>query len=123
MSASNQKTKLDMLDTRSEIKKKIAAAYCLPKDTTDNSVLDILGKVLFPLLYRVKKDFVIFRREEHGGPITFTDYQSVAKAYEDGDLHPADLKEGMVFNLDLFIEPVRKEFESREWRQILKHAY
>ena len=123
MSASNEKTKLDMLDSRGQIKKKIAAAYCLPGDDKDNSVLDLLKNVLFPLLSHIEKDFVIFRREEHGGPIIFKDFESVQKAFAAQELHPADLKAGIVHNLDLFIEPVRKEFESREWRQILKHAY
>jgi len=123
MSTSNTKTKLDMLDSRNEIKKKIAAAYCLPGDITDNSVLDILDRVLFPLLRHLSKDFIIFRREEHGGPIIFTNFDQVREAFSTQQLHPADLKAGIVHNLDIFIEPVRKEFESREWRQVLKHAY
>ncbi len=123
MSASNTKTKLDMLDSRGEIKKKVTAAYCLPGDATDNSVLDILDGVLFPLLKHISKDFVIFRREEHGGPITFVNFEQVREAFVAERLHPADLKAGIVDNLDMFIEPVRKEFESREWRQVLKHAY
>jgi tyrosyl-tRNA synthetase len=123
MSASNEKTKLDMLDSRGQLKKKVGGAYCLPGDDKDNSVLDLLKNVLFPLLSHIEKDFVIFRREEHGGPIIFKDFESIQKAFAAQELHPADLKAGMVHNLDLFIEPVRKEFESREWRQILKHAY
>ena len=123
MSASNEKTKLDMLDSRAQIKKKIAAAYCLPGDVDDNSVLDLLENVIFPLLSHTGKKFIIFRREEHGGPITFDNFEQVQAAYADEELHPADLKSGIVHNLDMFIEPIRKEFESREWRQILKHAY
>ena len=123
MSASNEKTKLDMLDTRGQIKKKINAAYCLPSDVTDNSVLELLRNILFPLFTHTNKDFVIFRREEHGGSITFKDFDSVQKSFAAQELHPADLKAGVIHNLDMFIEPVRKEFESREWRQVLKHAY
>ena len=123
MSASNEKTKLDMLDSRGQIKIKVDASYCLPKNTDDNSILDILCNVLFPLLKHLHKAFIIFRREEHGGPITFSEFEAVKKAYAVGKLHPADLKAGVVHNLDIFIEPVRKEFESREWRQVLKHAY
>ena len=123
MSASDEKTKLDMLDTRGAIKKKLAAAYCLPGDVTDNSVLDILEKVLFPLLTHIGKHFEIFRREEHGGPIVFESPAQVRDAYATETLHPADFKEGVIHTIDMFIEPVRKEFESREWRQTLKHAY
>nr|QBK87269.1 MAG: tyrosyl-tRNA synthetase [Marseillevirus LCMAC201] len=123
MSASDTKTKLDMLDTRNQIKKKIASAFCIPGDVTDNSILDILERVLFPLLKHLSKDFVIIRREEHGGPITFTNFNKVREAFVAEKLHPADLKAGIVHTLDIFIEPVRKEFESREWRQVLKHSY
>jgi len=123
MSASDEKTKIDMLDPRGQLKKKIGAAYCLLGDTEDNSVLDLLQNVLFPLLTHTSCDFVIFRREEHGGPITFKDFDELQTAFATQELHPADLKAGVVHNLDMFIEPIRKEFESREWRQILKHAY
>ena len=88
MSASDEKTKLDMLDFRSTIKKKLASAYCLPGDVTDNSVLDILEKVLFPLLSHIGKHFEIFRREEHGGPIVFETHTQVRDAFEKETLHP-----------------------------------
>lgn len=123
MSASNNKTKLDMLDTRAEIRSKINKVYCPPKDIDDNSVLDILQTIIFPLLRRKEQNFVMWRKEEHGGPVTFADFQEVQGAYESGELHPNDLKAAVVHNLDIFIEPVRKEFISHEWKQVLKHAY
>lgn len=123
MSASNENTKLDMMDNRQKLKRKINKAYCLPGDVNDNSVLELLKNVLFPLLEHLGKKFEIYRSEEHGGPVTFTDYPQVEAAYSKEELHPADLKFGVVNWLDYFIEPVRKEFETREWQQILKHAY
>lgn len=123
MSASNENTKIDMLDTRAELKRKISGAYCLPGDVKDNSVLDLVKNVLFPLLNHKEMAFTIYRREEHGGSITFSDFEAVKNAYESEELHPGDLKTGVVNNLDIFIEPVRKEFETREWRQTLKNAY
>jgi tyrosyl-tRNA synthetase len=123
MSASNSKTKIDLLDSRSQIKKKIGAAYCVPGDVDDNSVLDLLEMVIFPLLTHTKRKFEIFRREEHGGPITFPNFKAVREAYETKELHPADLKAGIVHNLDLFIEPVRKVFASREWQQVLMRGF
>lgn len=123
MSASVIKTKLDMLDTRSQIKKKINSAYCVAENVDDNSVIDTLRWVIFPVLDHLQQEFEIFRREEHGGPITFDTFEAVLSEFQAGALHPADLKAGVAHNIDKMVEPVRKEFESREWRQILKHAY
>ena len=123
MSASNESTKLDILDTRKQIRKKINGAYSIPGDTTDNSVLEMLEKILFPMLKFTNRKFVIYRAEEHGGPIEYTEYVDVHEDYADENLHPADLKSGVADTIDSFFEPIRKEFEAREWKQILKHAY
>ena len=112
-----------MLDTRSQIKKKIKSAYCVAENVDDNSVIDTLRWVIFPVLDHLQQEFEIFRREEHGGPITFDTFEAVLSEFQAGALHPADLKAGVAHNIDKMVEPVRKEFESREWRQILKHAY
>lgn len=121
MSASVEETKIDILDARADIKRKINKSYCLETDIDDNPVLDLLELILFPLLDHLDQEFVIFRREEHGGPIKFDCIEDVQVAFQNGKLHPADLKAGVINNLDLFIEPIRKEFQTREMKQMLKH--
>lgn len=123
MSSSDEIHKISVHDTRAEIKSKISRAYCKTKNIDDNSVLDILEHFLFPILYYLEKDFVIFRREEKGGPLTYHSFVDVQEAYLEGSIKPKDLKAGVIHNIDVFVEQIRKVFISRDWAQILKHAY
>jgi tyrosyl-tRNA synthetase len=123
MSSAKRETSIDLLDTRSEIKAKILRAWCPPKIIHDNSVLQLCRELVCPILRYQARDFIIFRTEFDGGPIGYQGFEAVKLAYSSGELCPDDLRRGVVDNLDRFIEPVRREFESREWRQILKHAY
>lgn len=71
MSASNPNTKIDLLDGKKSIKKKIAMSYCLPCEINDNTPLMLLEKILFPLLNRQNNPFIINRKEVHGGKIIY----------------------------------------------------
>ena len=67
MSASDNDSKIDLLYTLKNIRKKISGAYCLEKDTKDNSLMIILERVLFPILEMKNKPFKVNRQEEYGG--------------------------------------------------------
>ncbi len=49
MSSSNLNSKIDLLDSREDIKRKVSKAYCLPGDLTFNPLMDLVKLVLFPL--------------------------------------------------------------------------
>jgi tyrosyl-tRNA synthetase len=107
MSASNEKTKIDLLDTPKNIKKKINGTYCLEGDADDNSLLIILEKVIFRILENTGNPFVVERKEEFGGNVSFDNIDKVKKAFVDLELHPGDLKNGMSSFLINFLEPIR----------------
>jgi tyrosyl-tRNA synthetase len=123
MSASNENTKIDLLDTKNGIKSKINKAYCFPGDAEDNSLMTILEKILFPLLEHKGKMFVINRKEKFGGPMEFKTFHEVKEAYVKEELHPGDFKLGITDTLNDIISPIREKFESKEMKQIVKLGY
>lgn len=42
----------------------------------------------------------------------YTSFSDLKKDYEEGQLHPGDLKEGLKSSLNAILEPVRKHFET-----------
>ncbi|QKF93972.1 tyrosyl-tRNA synthetase [Fadolivirus algeromassiliense] len=123
MSSSNADSKISLLDTRNQIRSKINKAYCLPGDVDDNCLLTMLDKIVFPVLKLKGLDFVINRKEEHGGKLVYTNIDDVTNDFKTEKLHPADLKLGMVDSLDLMMEPLRNAFKSKESVQLLNKAY
>lgn len=122
MSASEVNSKIDMLDTKDSITKKIAKVFCEPGNK-DTPILGLLRMILFPFLNSNSQSFVINREEQYGGVISFVDYQSVEDSFINQTLSPADLKLGVVDELDKLIAPVRTIFETPEMRDLDKKAY
>jgi tyrosyl-tRNA synthetase len=134
MSASDPDSKIDLLDGKNAIRKKINRAYCYPLDSDDNTPMELLEKIIFPLLHRRGEPFIINRKEEHGGSLRFDNFESVRQKFvtsngqfEDGieqsELHPGDLKLGVSENLARILEPLRNYFNTKDMRKLLKLAY
>lgn len=123
MSASNEKTKIDLLDTPKNIKKKINSAYCLEGDIEDNSILIILEKVIFRILENINEPFIIERKEEFGGNISFENIDQVKNMFISLELHPGDLKNGISSFLTKFLEPIRTKFSSKEMTVLINKSY
>jgi tyrosyl-tRNA synthetase len=123
MSSSNEDTKIDLLDGKGQLKKKIAKAYCLPGDAEDNTSLDLLEMIVFPILRLKGKQFEISRKEEHGGTLFYDNYQQVRDDFAASKLHPADLKSGLIDALDEILTPIRDVFADRESQKLLMKAY
>jgi tyrosyl-tRNA synthetase len=117
MSSSNEKTKINIIDTANQIKKKVNSAYCLEGDV-------LLNKIIFPVLNRLNKPFVIQKPEKFGGETTIYDkYEDVVTAFESKALHPADFKLGIYTMLTNFLEPIRLKFDEPELKTLVKKAY
>lgn len=123
MSSSNADSKIDLLDSKNILKKKINKAYCAPGDVDDNCLLELLKDVIFPVLSMQNKPFTIQRKAEYGGEITYASIDAVYEDFRSERLYPGDLKLGLVDVLDSIIAPLRKAFESKERRELLKKAY
>ncbi|KFR02779.1 Tyrosine--tRNA ligase, cytoplasmic, partial [Opisthocomus hoazin] len=72
-----QDSKIDLLDRKEDVKKKLKKAFCEPGNVENNGVLSFIKHVLFPL----KSEFVILREEKWGGNKTYTAYEALEKDF------------------------------------------
>lgn len=123
MSSSKKDSKIDLLDTKNQLKTKINKTYCLTGDIDDNSLLVILDKIIFPILQNKKLDFVINRPDKFGGEIIYKTIEKVKNDFKNQSLHPADFKLGIIDNLDIILKPIRDAFQTKDLQELLRKAY
>ncbi len=109
MSKSKPWTCVFVHDSNEEVTKKIGKAYCPPQIVKGNPVLAIAENIVF----HEKPSLRIERDAKFGGDVDFDSYAALEKAFENGELHPADLKKAVSRELDAVIAPVRKHFEKK----------
>jgi len=109
MSKSVPESSIIIHDDPEVIREKIQRAFCPPKETQNNSMIELARYVLFPWTNSIH----IGRPEKYGGPITYNDYTELETDYRNGKIHPADLKAGVSAGLIKILEPVRIEFVKR----------
>lgn len=117
MSKSDPNGNITIHDDRDAIAQKMKKAYCPPEKEAEgeNPVLMLCKYILFPRNGTIDID----RPEKYGGPVSYSSYEELAKAYfDDKTLSPFDLKTGVTDGLAKTLEPVREYFtehpENRE---------
>ncbi|KAK2149590.1 hypothetical protein LSH36_445g00012 [Paralvinella palmiformis] len=121
MSSSVEESKIDLLDSAAQVKKKLKKAFCEPGNIQNNGILSFVKYVLFPLSSSAA--FTVERSPENGGDLTFTDYQPLEDAFAKQDLHPGDLKAAVEKSLNLLLDPIRQEFDCPELKKLTSLAY
>lgn len=121
MSASEENSKIDLLETANSLKKKINTAFCEEGNVDQNGILSFTKHVLFPL--SKTGNIVLERPEKYGGNLTFNTYSEMHEAFRNKELHPGDLKDGVAKLLNTLLEPIRKEFEKPENKVLIAEAY
>ncbi len=106
MSKSDPSGAILLPSTPEEVEARIAGAFCPPKQTEGNPVVEIARFIVLPWEGRLE----IPRAAEHGGPVAFGSEVEFLKSWESGALHPKDLKSAIAAALDRRIEPVREYF-------------
>lgn len=119
MSSSEEESKIDLLDSPSEVKKKLKKAFCEPGNIENNGVLSFVRHVLFPL----KSEFVVLRDEKYGGNKTYTDFDALEKDFAEENVHPGDLKASVEKALNKLLDPIREKFNSPELKKLSSEAY
>ncbi|XP_011203673.2 tyrosine--tRNA ligase, cytoplasmic [Bactrocera dorsalis] len=122
MSSSEEDSKIDLLDSPANVKKKLKKAFCEPGNITDNGLLSFVKHVLFSL-FKEGEGFSINRPAEFGGDVTFLTYSDLEKSFADNELHPGDLKAAVEKYINKLLEPIRKTFESPELQKLSAAAY
>lgn len=122
MSSSEEDSKIDLLDSPSNLKKKLKKAFCEPGNTADNGVLSFVKHVLYPL-FPNGEGFVVPRSAENGGNKMYLIYSELEADFAQQNLHPADLKAGVEIYINKLLEPIRKAFESSALKTLITKAY
>ncbi|KAI8637328.1 tyrosyl-tRNA synthetase [Parasitella parasitica] len=125
MSASDPDSKIDFLDSRKDVEKKIKKAFCEEGNIEENGILSFVKSVYFPLktLNGNKAAFTCIRPEQYGGNMVYDNYEALEKDFADKVVHPGDLKAGVIAAINELLEPVRKAFEDPEFVKLTELAY
>ncbi|PVD29154.1 hypothetical protein C0Q70_11751 [Pomacea canaliculata] len=121
MSSSEEDSKIDLLDSPAQVKKKLKKAFCEPGNIEENGILSFCKHVLFPL--RGSKAFEICRAQDFGGNIAFSVYEDLEASFAKQELHPGDLKNAVEGYLNELLKPIRDELETPEMKQLVAKAY
>lgn len=106
MSKSKPWTCVFIHDSATEIRAKLANAWCPPKSAQENGILELAKYIIF----RYFKSMDIERPAQYGGSVSFDDYAELEKYYVSGGLHASDLKNAVATYLDKIVSPYRDHF-------------
>jgi len=118
MSSSEEDSKIDLLDSPANVKKKLKKAFCEPGNIADNGLLSFVKHVLFSL-FKEGEGFEVNREAEHGGDAIFLKYEDLEKYYAEDKLHPGDLKATVEKYINRLLDPIRKAFEKPELQYVI----
>jgi len=115
MSKSKPWTCIFIHDTKEQIAEKLKKAYCPPKISEKNPILEMIRYIIF----RYQDTFEIARSEKYGGNLEFDSFAKLEHAYTEGEIHPMDLKNSLVDPMDKIIKPIRDHFEKPANKKLL----
>jgi tyrosyl-tRNA synthetase len=121
MSASDPKTKVDILDDEQIVTDKIKNAFCEAGVVEDNGVLAFLKNVIMVIKQDNKESFVIERPAKFGGNISFKTYAELEDAFVEKKVHPLDLKAALAKDINILLHPARKQ--SKILQKLAQDAY
>ena len=113
MSSSEEDSKIDLLDSPADVKKKIKRAFCEPGNILENGLLSFVKHVLYSM-FKEDEGFEIKRKPEFGGDATFLKYEDLEKAFQEEQVHPGDLKAAVEIYINKLLEPIRKIFDDKK---------
>src|SRR3989344_5153654 len=91
MSSSVPGTKIDMLESEEDIKRKINNAECVEGDP-NNGLMAFLKYVIFVLNEDHEEKFLVERPSKYGGNKNYSNYEELEEDFVQKKLHPLDLK-------------------------------
>lgn len=121
MSASDPNSKIDLLDDKKTIQKKLNKAYCEEGSIENNGVLAFIKHVLMFIKQDKSEEFIIERPEKWGGNLNYKNYDELEKDFKEKKVHPQDIKMALAKEIDILLEPIRKVMENKE--KLIKEAY
>lgn len=107
MSASDAKSKIDLLDDEKIVFEKVKSADCVSGDA-DNGVMAFLKYVIMVVKGDSGEKFIIKRPEKFGGNLEYENYEEVEKDFIAKKLHPLDLKNAVAEEISNLLRPIQK---------------
>eukprot|EP01083_Nonionella_stella_P097909 275253_1 len=96
------------------VKRTIRRAYCPVSQKRNNGILQFVEACVFVISHQ----FMIVRKEQHGGDIVYNGYDELQKDYESGALHPVDLKNNIIdFLNNNIMDPFQEHFRTNPTAQ------
>ncbi|KAK6511612.1 hypothetical protein TWF481_000527 [Arthrobotrys musiformis] len=146
MSASDPKSKIDLLDPPEMVHRKIMDARCDLNTAEDNPILALLKVILIPIsrlrwerstatgmdakVYTAWIDpaapygCVFSVKSENGESYHYASYEAIEKDFLAGILSPSVLKPTVAEAMNSILAPIRKAYEaSTQWQEVLRAAY
>ncbi len=120
MSASDEKSKIDLLDDEESVKKKLNSADCVAGDP-DNGIMAFTKYVLMVIKEDKKEKFVIERPDKFGGNLEYKNYKEIEKDFVAKKLHPLDLKNAVAKEISKLLKPIHKK--KKELEELSEKAY
>ncbi|RLG12491.1 tyrosine--tRNA ligase [Candidatus Pacearchaeota archaeon] len=120
MSASDEKSKVDLLDSEKEIQNKIKNAEMIAGNP-DNGVMAFLKYVIMTIKKDKKEKFIVKRPEKFGGDLEYKNYEDIEKDFINKKLHPLDLKNAVAKEIFNLLKEIQKK--KSKLQKIAKEAY
>jgi tyrosyl-tRNA synthetase len=119
MSASEPKSKIDLLEQPDAVRQKINAAECVAGDV-NNGVMAFLKYVIVVIESDNGGKLTIERDRKYGGDITYSDYEALEQDFKDKKLHPLDVKNAVADEICNMLKEIQK---NKEIYKLAKEAY
>ncbi|KKQ79273.1 MAG: Tyrosine-tRNA ligase, cytoplasmic [Candidatus Daviesbacteria bacterium GW2011_GWA1_38_7] len=107
MSSSDEKSKIDLLDSEEAVIKKLNDAECISGDP-DNGIMAFLKYVIMVIKQDKNQKFVIKRDKKYGGNLEFSNYEQIGEKFVKKELHPQDLKKAVAEEINSLLSLFRK---------------
>jgi len=120
MSASDDKSKIDLMDDSKNVQEKLKSADMIAGDS-DNGVMAFLKYVLMTIKGDKKEKFVIKRDKKYGGDLKYSDYEAIEKDFKAKKIHPLDLKNAVAEEINKILKEIQKD--KKELERLSKRAY
>lgn len=114
MSSSVASSKIDLMDDKEAVEKKIKAAIC-EEGNPENGLMGFLKYLIMVVKEDRKEKFTILRPEKFGGNVSYSNYEEIEKDFVAKKLHPMDLKTAVAKEFNDLLEPLRKNTKLRKF--------
>ena len=90
-------------------------AFCPEKEVDFNPIIDWAEYLIFS----GEKSITIEREKQHRGNLEIKDIEELKKLFQNGDLHPQDLKKFVAEYLVDLLKPIRDHFSKGKPKEML----